>query len=403
MGNIMINTSDYFEKLNTFSENNAVYASENIYNNNGLLLMKKGLKLKSNIIQKIKESKLSKPLDHLITFEEVLTKDDIFQSINEIIEKYPFIGEIFISNKKNSLLLAQCLENYDMFPIIQQKLTMLKDINPYYYEKSVFCALFSIMIYQKNPTHFKHNINSVFFAAISNNLGALHISSDELKKNEDAINIISYTFLKDVSNFPKASPIFILQSLENYYGTGKPKKLPPEKIYLESQIIHIANDYHDYLIENQHNHFYQRIMVSYRYYSEIVSNSFIHLFKDKNHYSDKDFSEITTELVKEIPAIQQLFNQLRENYQDILKSTDATQKEQFLRIFENLIIFERSSGIIHDAFYRWVNYVHDNKLLNANEEMQSTYYMLKNFKEQIHLLMSFSSDFTMKKSENVAV
>jgi len=34
----MINTSDYFDKLNSFSENNAIYASENIYNNNGLLL-----------------------------------------------------------------------------------------------------------------------------------------------------------------------------------------------------------------------------------------------------------------------------------------------------------------------------------------------------------------------------
>lgn len=399
----MINTSDYFDKLNSFSENNAVYASENIYNNNGLLLMKKGLRLKSNIIQKIKDSKLSRPLDHLITFEEVLTKDDIFQSINDIIEKYPFIGEIFISNKKNSLLLAQCLENYDLFPVIQQKLTMLKDINPYYYEKSIFSALFSIMIYQKNPNHFQHKINTIFFAALSNNLGALHISSDQLKKNEDAINIISYTFLKDVPNFPKASPILILQSLENYYGTGKPKKLSPDKILIESQILHIANDYHDYLIDNQHNHFYQRIMVSYRYYSEIVGNSFIHLFKDKNHYSDHNFSEITTALIKDIPEIQTLFNNLRESYQEILKTTDQVQKEQFLRIFENLIIFERSSGIIHEAFYRWVHYVHENKLLNANEEMQSTYYMLKNFKEQIELLMSFSADFSMKKKDEVAI
>lgn len=403
MEKTMINTVDYFNNLSVFSKDNAVYASENIYNNNGLLLMKKGLKLKNNIIEKIKESKLSKPLDHLITFEEVLTKEDIFQSINNLIERHPFIGEIFISDKQHSLLLSQCLENYDLFPIIQQKLTMLKDINPYYFEKSIFSALFSILLYQKNPSHFQHDIDSIFFAALSNNLGTLHISSDDFKKNEHAINIISYTFLKDVQKFPKEAPFFILQSLENFYGTGKPKKLSPEKIYLESQIIHISNDYYDHLVNNEHNHFYQRIMVSYRFYSETVSNCFIHLFKSKNQYSDKYFSEVTQTLVNEIPVVQSLFNNLKNDYQVILKTMDSVKKQQFLRIFENLIIFERSSGIIHEAFYRWVTHVHNNKLLNANDEMQSTFYMLENFKEQISLLMSFSSDNITESEEKLAV
>jgi hypothetical protein len=47
--------------------------------------------------------------------------------------------------------------------------------------------------------------------------------------------------------------------------------------------------------------------------------------------------------------------------------------------------------------------VHDNKLINANKEMQSTYYMLKNFKEQIELLISFSADFNINKKDEVAI
>lgn len=395
----MIENQAYYNKIELFTRNNNVYVAEDIYNNSGLLLIKKGMLLKDSMIEKIKKNKLSKPLDQFIAFEDIIDKTKLLHSIQDIIKEHIIIGEIFLQSENNALTLSECLEEFENHLLIKQKLTMLKDVNPFYYKKSLFSAVLSLIIANKMNINDVETLKSLFMASISNFLGALHISNENIEKNKDNINVISQSILTTIPGMNKKVPTFVIQTNENCYGNGNPKQLSPQYISYESQIIRLCNDYYDALNLSSHEEFYQTIMVTYKSYFDNVSNAFIFIFKEYNKFDKNLFEARTKELLDLLKEVHQTFSFIKRNSIVYTQKMDNIPKKQFLRIFENLLIFERSSGIIHDTFQRWVKHVYDNKIIIANEEMQSTLIMIKVFQKRINFLLKLAEENISEKEK----
>ena len=123
---------------------NSAYTTEDLFNENGALLVRKGVTIDVNVRDKLLKHKLLKPLDHHIGLEKQVNTESLINRFHQLMTKYPDIREI---NEK--LLFGPDFENLlqtsQLHPIITQKLTVLESQFNNDFEKCMFNAWFSTL------------------------------------------------------------------------------------------------------------------------------------------------------------------------------------------------------------------------------------------------------------------
>ena len=79
----------YTERLTLLGEKREIVASEDIYNDQGVLLVRKGSPINQKIADKIVRFKLVKPIESSVAIENSLGASELFKDLLTSVKRYP--------------------------------------------------------------------------------------------------------------------------------------------------------------------------------------------------------------------------------------------------------------------------------------------------------------------------
>ncbi|QUH20757.1 HD-GYP domain-containing protein [Alkaliphilus sp. B6464] len=241
------------------------FLAQSLFNDNGQILLSKGVMLNNRLILKIKEAGFLYIYINDNKNEEVINdviKPEIRQKAIASIKKiYSDIEqENGISSQKRFDYTVTDLKNViegivdDMFAEkeIMIQLVDIRNLDNYTYSHSVNVAILSLVIgisYGLN----KNDLYDLTLGALLHDIGKMFIPENLLKKpgalTTDEFNIVQehslrgFNYMKDELNINARSRIISLQHHEKVDGTGYPYKLKDKEINLFSKIVSIADVY----------------------------------------------------------------------------------------------------------------------------------------------------------------
>ncbi len=239
----------YATHLSQVNQSRAVSATEDIYNSNGLLLIRKGLPLSSETVRKLLSHKLVKPLETSVHVDDAITSQKLYEDLQQIFTRFPECRAIHASLTLDEQLLAQC-HRYGQQELLVQKITVLALRMPREYEKALFCAWLSLALasYLQLPAA---ELEAAFLAGLVHDTGMLHLDPAIIHKggelsSEEWRAIQSHTLIADhfLSFVPGISPLTrraVREHHERCDGSGYPAGLFESQLCTVGQIVAMSD------------------------------------------------------------------------------------------------------------------------------------------------------------------
>ncbi|WP_207063560.1 HD-GYP domain-containing protein [Motiliproteus sp. SC1-56] len=240
---------EYARHLSQVNKKNQVLATEDIFNEQGALLVKKGTPLSEQLAERVIRHKLTQPLEHSVNLSNMIDAGRLRKGFEQLFEQYPDCRQVHQELRLQIRLEENCRE-YTRFPLLMQKLTVLAMQRPHDYQKGLFCAWMALALGQQMQLE-TGQVTAVFLAGLMHDTGMLHISTDILEKEgelttEEWRAIQSHPRIGELflRNVPGLAPEVARATLEHHErrdGTGYPGGRFAESLSTEGQVIAIAD------------------------------------------------------------------------------------------------------------------------------------------------------------------
>lgn len=395
----------YAENLAKVNEVSDVIASSDICNAQGQIVAKKGARIDNLMVERIARFKLLKPLEHSIIIENELNAEGLAACFTAFLSSDPstayFFKKYATEESLNRLCNVVCQHG-----LLRQKLTVISLIMPGVFEQAMFCAWFGYLIARNTGGHFAKP-EDVFFAAMCHDIGMIHISADILNKTEELTAeewrqihvhpIIAFNILKEVKGTPKNVARAVLEHHENIDGTGYPKSKPGTNLSIEGQLINLLDSVN--AIYNRRCKPYRRpisdiipiIQISRHSRFGPLGKKLIVLLRELPESGQAEFPEEHVESIVElVKAHGSYINGCVDIARNLAKSVGFRHENVEISCIQNSIIHISmsivQSGIINEAYMRWLDQVAIEKLKHAYKEMEEAFLMMQEIIYQINRL-----------------
>jgi HD-GYP domain-containing protein (c-di-GMP phosphodiesterase class II) len=249
----------YLLRVAAISNKCGVSAAEAVYSAQNILLVAQGALIAPDVAAVVYANKLNKPLEDCLQFEAlidsvrleehfltVMRQDDLLSALNE--------HQDIASTLKNYIAI------YDKFPLLKQKITVMALSMPELFLRTVYCSWFALLI-AKEMRFSEQGCTDVFLAALSHDIGMLHVSAVVLEKKEDLVPddwrhiqehvLIGALLLKQMPLMPADVVEAVYEHHERCDGTGYPKGKVESELSYAGKIVGLA----DSIIAIYHNRF----------------------------------------------------------------------------------------------------------------------------------------------------
>jgi HD-GYP domain-containing protein (c-di-GMP phosphodiesterase class II) len=240
--------NDYLTHLAAVNADNKVVLSEEIFNNNGVLVVKKGVEVNRDLIFKVAKHKLAKPIDESITLSDVLTHEKILHTLEQRLESLGVLALVKDTVYFQEVSLA--FKQLDQYPQVLQKVSILESRMPEVFGRSLTTSGMALALCRelKLPNE---TVQTVFLANMMADIGLLHISPaivskegaftpDERKMMQGHVAIAKH-FADSVPNLPNQVGRALLEHHERMDGFGYPFGKQNEELCVEGQVIAIVD------------------------------------------------------------------------------------------------------------------------------------------------------------------
>lgn len=247
----MNQAKDYYgHRLASVNDTNPVIASENIYNDQGVLVLSEGSEFSRARADQIAKHKLIKPLEHSVDVSKSLDAKALYDLLVKFSAALPGLNAVADNEAVQKALMRNC-KFYEKHPLIRQKLTVLSSQLPEIYYNSLYSAVAGVVIgYEIKLSD--PELRTIFIAGLMHNIGFLHLDP-ELTKNESLLErdesiqvqvhpVIAKHFLDHIPNLPKDIGKAVVDHHERTDGTGYPKNKFGADLTIASQIIAFTDD-----------------------------------------------------------------------------------------------------------------------------------------------------------------
>ncbi len=391
--------NQYALHLTNLGESKEILASEDIYNQQGALLVKKGAPINQRVSDQIVKFKLLNPIENSINISDSVTPNQLLDDLNSLLQHHPAI-----LNTHQKIGMERLFEDHiqllSSFPLVLQKLTVMREQLNRIYRNTLAVTWLSLAIAKKMGDS-TISTKDCFFAAICHDFGMLHINTDVISKTESLTpeewrQIQSHTVIgkKLVDNIPKINKKvgrIILEHHERCDGTGYPLGKFQDKLTKESQIIAFCDsvvsvfnrrqklkensirDLMPFLQVNSESHFYQTYaaMTSLLRLVTIEEDSFI------NHKNVATEIENLRTLGYDINAYIECLNTLNSKGIFLANKPAIASVPTILGQVTKII---RGSGVLDQGYIRWLDQVKSHKLEHAYREVADVSLMLTELK-----------------------
>jgi HD-GYP domain-containing protein (c-di-GMP phosphodiesterase class II) len=384
----------YALHLARVNETREVVASEDIYNASGALLVKKGTPITPSVTRAIVNFKLLKPISEAVAIAQEMDHRELLRRFEQLLDDDKSLRRIHECQDLALLLESQCL-NYQKYPLLRQKITVLAERMPETFIRALYCAWLSLLI-AKQMRLPKEEISAVFLAGLAHDIGMLHISPAIINKQGElsaeewrqiqAHVVIGQKILQAVDGLSPLVSQAVLEHHERCDGTGYPSGKVESELCLHGQIIALA----DSVIAVYHNRFKAQgrswrdvipvIQMNtqayfYRNYEVLVTVLRRSELPVTNVVYGDQVPEFIETLLNKTVLLKRWFATLK----SCLTSVGYNHGDRKLHALQNVLIHIATaihgSGLLDDGYVAWLEKVRNEHLSDAYREVEDAFLM----------------------------
>jgi hypothetical protein len=343
----------YADYLALLSDNNPVVTRVDIFSLDGALLLEKSTRIDQNSIGRIKDKVLARPLANSIRIEKLLSANDLLQHLLDTIRSTEYFQSLAERKHPLSSLEPVCSVLSEL-PMVQQCLTVMAAQMSDLYARTLCVSLWALYIAQEMRLSIE-DASDVFWAAITHDIGMLHLRPEILDKAHDLTADewayvqghveISSKILADVPGLSTALITAVSEHHERCDGTGYPFGKVESEISLLGQVLGVS----DAIVGIYFNHFkaqgrrWREVIpvlemnrAAYLYRScEIVTTMILRSeLPLPNLVSGSDVHEFAERMLQQNVYLKNWFAQLR----DCLISVGYTHGDRKLHALQNVVL-----------------------------------------------------------------
>mgnify|MGYP000140754879 CR=1 FL=1 len=392
----------YTNHLSEVNQSRKVIASEDIYNAQGILLIKKGNELDKKAASKIVQFKLQQPLEDSISIEKSIDGQKLYQLIMSDINNHEDYLLIHQSLNIEDELREFC-HIYNSYPILVQKMTVLSVQLPRVFRGGLFAAYTGLALANKLKLATEKRL-SIFLAGLLHDVGMLHINPEIVKKKgkytpEEWRSMQAHTIIgeKALSGISKLSPIVrksVLEHHERTDGSGYPRGLVGAELSLEGQVVAMS----DSLFAIYTNKLHQQG----RSYKEVIPiiqmNSSVHFYHvyeaavqlmrranipDKRAIKDQDIPDVIDKLLAESSRLLGFYKIGKDVVTKLPRGTNFKQLNIAINMIDRIYNTTTASGILYKEYRNWLATVKETQSVSEYIEIERSELVHAEFRWQI--------------------
>jgi HD-GYP domain-containing protein (c-di-GMP phosphodiesterase class II) len=245
IANLMeLSQQHYLGHLTEVSKNNKVILVDDVFNERGMLVVKKGVEVDKIFAKKIAKHKLLKPLDHSISLTFTLNQRTSFEIFTQRLNDMQLSDIV-----RHNGMYQYAIDSFHLltqYPLVTQKLTVLAERMPDVFARSLLTSVIAISLCKELKLS-KKTAENVFLANIISDVGLLHIDPLIVNKEGQYTQcewkmmqghvVIAKHFADMVPNLSRTVGLAILEHHERADGFGYPFSKHAEQLGIEGQIL----------------------------------------------------------------------------------------------------------------------------------------------------------------------
>jgi HD-GYP domain-containing protein (c-di-GMP phosphodiesterase class II) len=408
----------YLLRLAVISQKCGVFSSEDIYNAQDVLLVCKDVLITPQIAEVLRPHRLKKPIEESIYLEHEISAQTLEQYFKDVLQQDDLLSAL--NEHQNIIELIQhYFTQYEKFPLLKQKITVMAHAMPELFTRTICCAWFSVVI-AKEMRFSEMACVDVFMAALSHDIGMLHLNIFVLEKKgpltpEDWLHIqehvyIGASLLRQMQGMSAAVVEAVYEHHERCDGTGYPKELVESELSYAGKIIGLV----DSIVAIYYNRFKNK-QQSWRDVIPVIQmNAPAYFYRHdeiltiiwrrsempfKNVVHGDNFPEFMSELLREREYLTAWFEVQKES----LVSLGFTHGDRHLHALQNVMLHLSSSvkgsGVFDEGVSQWLRTpgVHKDedayrKIEKAHVQQQEIIFHLQRLNRMMQLYID-SDDF----------
>lgn len=239
----------YAQHLGEVNATHEVVSLEDIYNDRGLLIARKGTQINPALSQKILQHKLVKPLHSQVDIVNGLTQSGLREGFDALFERFPDL--VTLTERLGLWEEFEGLVGGLPLPrLLLQNLTVLRERMPAVYERALFAALLALLIARvqgESPV----DARAAYIAGLVHDIGLLHIDPAIVERYEQraqlsaeewrAIHshvVVSRMIVEEVGNaVPPLTALAVVEHHERCDGSGYPGGYGGAQLHVLGQVV----------------------------------------------------------------------------------------------------------------------------------------------------------------------
>lgn len=238
----------YAAHLAELNETKNVVSTDDIVNERGMLLCRRGTRIDHQLAERLVRHKLHRPLEEQVLVEGSLDGKALHGRTKALLQRYPDLTQLheaqdFEHNCRNMLQRT-------LHPTLEQKLTVMGERLPRELEKGLFCAWLSSLIVRRLG-YDTETVYMAFLAGLVHDVGLMHINPAILSKRGEfsgpewrAIQshvVVGKIVLESIPGIQPRMARAVLEHHERCDGSGYPIGKTDEQLDVLGQVVGMAD------------------------------------------------------------------------------------------------------------------------------------------------------------------
>jgi len=239
----------YIRYLVQLSATNPVVVTKDIVDTSGKLIVRQSTLFDRVIYDQLVGLTFPQPLEHYLQLSCGLSASELLaRFVNTINSSNSFL----VLNERKSLLpiVETAIAVVDKLPLLQQKLRVMAELMPAYYERTIFVSIWVLLIGREMRLPIKQ-LQQIFLAGLAHDIGMLHVEPAILQKtNPLSVSdwvciqehvVIAQQLLANNPYIPDEVITAVGEHHERCDATGYPLGKVESELSLEGQILALAD------------------------------------------------------------------------------------------------------------------------------------------------------------------
>lgn len=407
----------YASHLAAVNTERAVTASEDIYNSEGVLLVKKGSSISVDTTRRIVNFKLSKPIEASVHITNEIDSHQLQRDFSELLRSDPTLQQLFYRQDLTLLLQSQC-NYYQQFPLVRQKITVLAERMPKLYQRSLEASLLCLLT-GKQMRLPAAEIEVVFLAALVHDIGMLHIDPELVDQNGaltpaqwrqiQAHALIGQKILQATPGIPAQVCRAVAEHHERCDGTGYPARKQGEELSQLGQLIALADSaiaiYHHRLQPRGESWRDLIPMLQmngqayfYRNYAALITLLKASSVTTQGLYEPSQLTELTEQLLKRIGLFRECLQLLEPALRELKAESNCREARALRQVHAHVTLAVHGSGILDSNYTLWLKQVGAQPLIDVRGELLEARLMLEELAFHLHRLYRMACLFSASRT-----